>query len=900
MAPPIPQLLRSFLLITLIGTAPALAQRASVNGTIFDADTGLPLAGANVLLMKDGNTLQGSASDINGVYTLTGIRPGTYTLLARFVGFQDAETLLVLAAGDAARQDLRLSPGVNLNPVVITASRQQEKALQSPASISVLEAREFEQDAAPSAAATLRNTTGVDLVQAGLDRYQIALRGFNAAFVTKTYAMVDFRQTVTPSLGINQFSGMPISPLDLAQVEVVRGPGSALYGPGVEQGVIHFITKDPFSYPGTSVSIGGGQQELLQASLRHAGVSPDNRLGYKIVGYYSQGQDWKLDPNDPADKALLDLIPDTIGGRDYDTWKGYALGTVVYRPRANVRLTANGGYSAIKGINISNTGENQSDNFASMFGQLRLDAGNFFAQAYLNRNDAGDTFIYRSGSTIVDKSTQFNGQAQYSFSLADGRENIIAGVDYRRTNPVTEGTIHGRKENDDRLNEYGAYVQSETALSPKLDLVATGRVDYNDVTEETQFSPRVGLVYKPTPAHSFRATFNRAFSTPAGVNFFLDLVVQDSGGPFLVRARGAADGWTFAAQPQTSSFIPLEGLGPRDPGVGLALTRAYAAATAGLVGEGGPLAGIPPLSGLLLSKIPQIQGFSNGIMAFLSGGNVVPVSEVRNLPKIKQTITNTIEVGYKGVIGGKVLVGIDVYYTQKENFLSELQFITPFVLVPNVAGDLSAAVAAAFTDEELAPFGLNAAALANIYAQAGAAVAAKPVGLVEPEENFDPNTRPELMLTYINFGDIDFFGTDIELQALVNNRWTIFGNVSWVSDNFFDASEVGDPERGLVIAMNAPQSKFRGGFSYTDPSGFSFNASGRYVDDYEVRSGVHQGRIDGFFLLDVGVGYDFKQYAPGLRVDVTGQNILNDRHREYVDVPEIGRLVTGRLTYTFR
>lgn len=892
-------LLPAFLLaFTLIPAASA--QRASVRGTVLDAETGVPLAGANVLLMKDGNTLQGTASDINGEYELTGLRPGSYTLLARFVGFQDAEVPLLLTPGETRRQDLSLTPGVNLNPVVVTASRQQEKALDSPASISVLEAREFEEDAAPSAAATLRNTTGVDLVQAGLDRFQVALRGFNAAFVTKTYAMVDFRQTVTPSLGINQFSGMPISPLDLAQVEVVRGPGSALYGPGVEQGVIHFITKDPFAYPGTSVSIGGGQQDLLQASLRHAGVTPDNRLGYKVVGYYSRGEDWKLDPDDPADRALLDLIPDNIGGRDYDTWKGYGLGMLQYRPRPGVRLTANAGYSSIKGINISNTGENQSDNFAAMFGQVRVDAGNFFAQAYLNKNDAGDTFIYRSGARVVDKSTQFTGQAQYTFSLADGRENVIAGVDYKHTNPVTEGTIHGRKEDDDRLNEYGAYLQSETTLTPQLDLVATGRVDYNDVTDETQFSPRVGLVYKPTAAHSFRATFNRAFATPAGVNFFLDLVVQDSGGPFLVRARGAADGWTFAAQPQTSSFVPLPGLGPRDPGVGMALARAYAAATAGLIGEGGPLGGIPPLSDLLQRKTPQIQGFSNGIMGFVSGSDVVPVSEVQNLPRIKQTVTNTLELGYKGVLGGRVLVGIDAYYTQKTNFLSELQFITPFVFVPNVPGDLSAAVAAAFTDEELAPFGLDAATLAGIYAQAGAAVAAQPVGLIETEENFDPDTRPELMLTYINFGDIDFFGTDIEVQALVNDEWTLFGNLSWVSDNFFDAREVGEPERGLVIAMNAPQTKVRGGFSYAGASGFSFNAAGRYVDAFEVRSGVHQGRVDSYFLVDLGVGYDFGKVAPGLRIDVTGQNIFDDRHREYVDVPEIGRLVTGRLTYTIR
>ncbi len=877
----------------------ARAQTATVRGTVFDADSNQPLPGANVVLFRSGNLIMGTATNDDGHYELHGVNPGTYELVARFVGFQDAEVSITLAAGAEETVDMRLTPGVNLNPVVVTASRQQEKVLDSPASISVLEAREIEQDAAPSAAATLRNTTGVDIVQAGLDRYQIALRGFNAAFVSKTYAMVDFRQTVTPSLGINQFGSMPISPIDLAQIEVVRGPGSALYGPGVEQGVIHFITKDPFTYPGTTVSIGGGQQQLVQGSFRHAGVVND-RLGYKVVGYYSQGEDWKLDPNDPADKALLDAIAPNIGSRDYSTWKGYVLGTLQYRARPNVTITANGGYSSLKGINISNTGENQSDNFASFFGQLRVDAGGFFAQAYLNKNDAGDTFIYRSGAQIVDKSTQFTGQAQYTLSLADGRENVVAGVDYKRTDPVTEGTIHGREENNDTINEYGAYVQSETVLSPKLDFVAAARVDYNNVTEETQLSPRVGLVYKAAPEHTFRATFNRAFSTPAGVNFFLDLVVQDAGA-FLVRARGAARGWTFPNPPQTSSFVPVPGLDPRDPGVGIALARAYAAATAGLIGEGGPLAGLPDsFKGLLLSKTTQIPGVSEGFMAFISGGNVRPVTELKDLPPIKQTITNSVEVGYRGVFAKKVLVGVDVYYTQKQNFLSELQFVTPFVLVPNVPGDLASAVAGAFTDAELAPFGLSAAALAGIYQQAGAALAGGPIGLVETNENFDPTTKPELMLTYINFGDVDYVGADLEVQALVSERLSIFGNYSWVSDNFFDDTEVGEPGTGLVISMNAPKNKVRGGFTYTDPSGFSFNAAGRYVDKYEVRSGVHQGTVDSYFLLDLGAGYDFGRHAPGLRIDVTAQNVFDNRHREYVDVPEIGRLVMARLTYTLQ
>ena len=93
---------------------------------------------------------------------------------------------------------------------------------------------------------------------------------------------------------------MPIPTLDVSRIEVVRGPGSALYGSGVDQGLIHFITKDPFSYPGTSISTGGGERGLFETEFRHAGVINEN-LGYKIVGEYATGEDWELQRDNPDD-----------------------------------------------------------------------------------------------------------------------------------------------------------------------------------------------------------------------------------------------------------------------------------------------------------------------------------------------------------------------------------------------------------------------------------------------------------------------------------------------------------------------------------------------------------------------------------------------------------------------
>ncbi len=908
----------------------ALAQTASIEGVVQEADTNAPLGGANVVVLNPNSAtmVSGAATDAEGRYAIRGLAPGAYQVVARFVGFRDAQVSVTLTAGEQRTLDFTLMEGVTLNPVVVTASRRQEKSLDAPASISVLEAAQLEQDPAPSPAASLRNTTGVDIAQVGVDRYQLTLRGFNEVFVSRTYVLVDYRQTVTPSLGFNSFAGMPISPIDLAQIEVVRGPNSALYGPGVEQGVVHFITKDPFTYPGTTFMLAGGQQGTFQGSLRHAGVI-DDRLGYKVVGYYGRADDWKLDPDDPADNVILEAIAPNrldrngnvigpIDGRDTDTWKGYGTGTLQNKITPGVTLTAMGGYSSIKQVNQANTGENQIDQFAARFGQLRLQAGGFFAQAYLNQNDAGDTFVYRSGAAIVDESTQFTTQAQYSFDVLDGRQSFVVGADYKVTTPKTGGTIHGINEDNDQLTEIGGYVQSETRLSEQFDVVLAGRLDRDDVIEKTQFSPRVGLVFKPTPVHSLRATYNRAFTTPAGVNLFLDLLVAPpaaNNGLFGVRARGAGQPFTFSANTPVSlvpslaaalaplgvpSRIPLGQLplaGLYGYGLGVANATGVLAGTLAQLGITGQQA--LQVVGVLQGAVLRVPGVVGGALINTSGDPV----QAQSTPKIEQTVTNTFELGYKGLINEQLLIGVDVYYTQKKNFLSGLQIITPLVVGGAAAGAALGQQLPGLVAGDLVALGLTPEQINALLTVLVTAAASTPYGVVEPEENVQRGAggAPELMLTYLNFGQVEYYGADVALEWIPSRQLTLFGNVSWVSDDFFDDVDLDEPNTGRFVAINAPTTKLRGGFEFRHADGFSVNAAGRYNKAFEVRSGVYVGQVKEYFLLDVGGGYDFvRAGVPGLRLDVLAQNVLGEKHRQYVGAPMLGRLVTARLTYTIR
>jgi hypothetical protein len=164
-------------------------------------------------------------------------------------------------------------------------------------------------------------------------------------------------------------------------------------------------------------------------------------------------------------------------------------------------------------------------------------------------------FCFEAGTLLIDKSKQFVYQIQHHTSFA-GRQIFTYGFDGFWTQPETEGTVNGVNENDDSINEYGLYLQSETRLNKKLKLVFSGRIDDNSRLVDPFFSPCAGRVITPNPTNTFRFTFNRAFSTPTALNLFLDLntspqrapnpAAGDPGQPFNIQLRGVPEtGFNF-------------------------------------------------------------------------------------------------------------------------------------------------------------------------------------------------------------------------------------------------------------------------------------------------------------------------------------------------------------------
>lgn len=920
-----------FLMALLAWQVPLFAQNATLTGRVTDANTGEGLPGANVVVRAVGAQASptGAATGEDGSYTVSGLRPGVYSVSISFIGYVRQEfASLNLSAGETRVLDVALDPtSISVSAISISASRRPEKTLEAPASITVLSAAELRGEVAPTAAQILRNTVGVDISQTGIDRRELVLRGFNNAFSGATYILTDYRQAAVPSLAVNVHSIMPNMTIDLDKVEIVRGPGSALYGAGVDAGVIHYITKDPFAYKGTTFSLTGGERSFFAGAFRHAGTFSDN-VAYKLTGQYGRADDWELDPNDPVDAEQLAL--DKEGQeRNYDFRKFNLNGMLKFRLGENTTLTADAGFSSLDAIVLTGVGTAQADGFGYKYGQVRLQSGRFFAQAYLNNNDGGKSFVYGTGDPIVDNSTQINVQAQYDFDISN-KQQLILGFDYDRTTPDTEGTIYGRNEDDDLISETGVYAQSLTRISPYIDLTLALRGDYSNIFEEFQLSPRVALVVKANAQNSLRLTYNFAYSSPGNNSLFLDIVARepDAQLPILIRGRGAKDGYTFPRNPAFATFagsdLVARSLNPATLGaaqpVGLPLDQVYAAVYANLSTIPNEtlrqLLNLPPtIPDFIIDNVKamfapgrtNVTGFSKGSLALLNTatGKVKPVSDVTDIEPLKQTTSRTIEFGYKGLIENRFLLAVDFYYTKKNNFVGPVLIETPFVFVPTLAQDFQEALAAGIAANDTLAGGLaslgqtpeSVAALITNLAAGSLPSPTTPVAIVVPNENdLGEGRAPELLGTYKNFGTVEYWGIDAAFQYFANENLRLFGNFSFVSDDFFDNTELNEESPDISLALNAPKLKIKGGFNYNRPHGFAFGASGRFVQGFPVQSGPYLGEVDDFFLLDVNVGYDLSTLYRGLRFDLSIQNLLNDKHREFIGAPKMGRLILGQVT----
>ena len=943
---------RLFLAVLFLTVAAGVseAQTGSVTGRVTAADTRGPLSGARVQLLDVNRVVATTLSGEDGTYTISNVTAGAYDVTAARIGYGLFRIKNILVtAGASVTADVEMARVNQLDAVVSTASRRLEKALDAPAQVTVVSEEQVRERATVTLAGHVQGIPGVDVSQGGVAQSNIVARGFNNAFSGSMLMMQDYRFAGVPSLRVNiplLFTG---TNEDIERVEVLLGPASALFGPNSGNGVLHVISKSPFTSQGTTITIDGGERSLFRGSLRTAHVL-GSRVGLKLSGEYTRANDFEY--SDPGEPDSL-----TRGGvrvaneRDFTVERMSGEARLDVRPREGMELiTTLGGTQIGSGLELTGAnGTAQIKNWRFVNLQQRFAWNRLFVQGFVNSSDAGNkdstdtggTYLLRTGQPIVDQSQVFSLQAQHGFDLGN-RLSFTYGSDFIYTNPTTGGTINGRNEDIDDVMENGVYVQGKATLNSSFELLAALRADQHDQIDGTFLSPRAGLIFKPNETQNVRLTYNRAFNTPANFSFFLDLLAarNPSGLPFNIRAMGnpPEEGWKFnrscggSGAPgnfcMRSAFVPtsLNGAPMIPANAGLGLPGLITGQQAGIQAN---LSAALQAGGLSAAQAGQIATaivndlrtpraeLNNIATVFRNLGDptVVDPSSVVDLEPLAASFNNTYEVGYKGMTGQRFRFDVSTYYQTRGDVSTPATIATPSAFI-------DPATAVAYMQPRIQAIlqgagfpagqaGTTATTMATTLATNFAPV---PMGTV----TFDnPRLAPgaDVIATYRRLDkEVELWGTDVAMDVVLTDAVTLTGTYGYASKVVFE--DVLD-QRNAPFTLNSAGHKASLTTKYNSPvRAWGGEMRGRYTDGFPVNSGVYSSYgtfaspnvgdpaysyepVPVNMLLDAGVNYRFLFNGRNALWSLTVTNLLNNERPTFAGVPAIGRLAITRLQYSF-
>jgi outer membrane receptor protein involved in Fe transport len=451
-------------------------------------------------------------------------------------------------AAPAPAQDPSAPPPYE-ETVVVSASKTEEKLTNAPATMTVITGRAIENATSQNFAELLRAVPGLNLTQVSARDINVTSRAATGTLATGLLALLDGRSLYQDMFGFVMWDFLPVNLNEIKQVEVIRGPASAVWGANALYGVVNVITKSPREMQGTSATFGLGtfdrangedSASLWYASATHAQAIND-RWAFKLsVGAYSQ------DPLSRPTGAIPCTRPEVCAGTR-ESFPAYVnSGTtqpkfdtrVDYDYADGAKLSFAGGVSGTDGIMHSGIGPFDikggtvmgyaKANYAkkalraSFFTNiLHGDADNLLARNPLTGKPITFAFDTRTYDVELSNVTPFGAHHALNY-----------GGNLR----FNQFDLEIAPQADNRA-EFGAYVQDEIFISDHLRWTVGARVDRFDYLNDFVFSPRTAFLIKPTAEQTIRLSFNRAYRAPSVINNWLQTVIAR---PVDLRALGGS------------------------------------------------------------------------------------------------------------------------------------------------------------------------------------------------------------------------------------------------------------------------------------------------------------------------------------------------------------------------
>lgn len=277
-----------------------LAQTSSISGKVRNS-SGVSLGRLSVTVK---GTTVGTTTNDEGAFTLN-LPPSVkypFTLVVSGVGAVSQE-IVVKSAADAIDIEV-LAASTLSDEIVVSATRTQTRALESPVTIERVGLNTIRQAPAANYYDIIGNVKGVDMVASSLTFKTVTTRGFAGSGNTRFNQIVDGMDNQAPGLNFSVGSVIGLTELDVESMELLPGASSALYGPGGMNGTLLINSKNPFKYEGLSFQAKMG---IMHTDGRYRPASPyhnyslryakkvSDKFAFKIATEFIHARDWLAD-----------------------------------------------------------------------------------------------------------------------------------------------------------------------------------------------------------------------------------------------------------------------------------------------------------------------------------------------------------------------------------------------------------------------------------------------------------------------------------------------------------------------------------------------------------------------------------------------------------------------------
>jgi iron complex outermembrane receptor protein len=296
---------------------------------------------------------------------------------------------------------------------------------------------------------------------------------------------------------------LPVSFDELAQVEVIRGPGSAIWGANAFTGVVNLVTRSPRELAGDRVRIAAGELSTREVGVLHARAREGS--AYKIGGSYFEQDAFER----PAS------LPDGTPLPPYENQ-----GTEQTRLDARLDLERDGGTIRLdagladsSGVLFTGLGPFDSETLREGYVRVGRDHGTLHGSVSVDVHDSSYRGFLTPDRVDIENRSLYLDVTDHR---ALGEKHFLAyGANARASDFDISLTpdVHDKQD-------AGVFLEDEIFLGDRWRLRLGARADWFDTFGFTA-SPRLGLIFHATPAQSFRFAYNRAYVAPSLVESYL-------------------------------------------------------------------------------------------------------------------------------------------------------------------------------------------------------------------------------------------------------------------------------------------------------------------------------------------------------------------------------------------